>query len=76
LYEEGQRSNQQSEQVQGLSNTSHAHPSNTQEDPAKLELLHEMPLSRLVTHEGETKLLSGFADYSVWYDSAKKKQKH
>lgn len=32
-----------------------------------------MPLSKLVTHEGETKLLSGFADYSVWYDSAKKK---
>lgn len=32
-----------------------------------------MQLSRLVTHEGETKLLCGFADYSVWYDSSKKK---
>jgi hypothetical protein len=32
-----------------------------------------MPLSKLVTHDGETKLLTGFADYSVWYDSARKK---
>jgi hypothetical protein len=79
LYEEGHRSDQQPKQVKdkGPSNISHAHPStsdtNTQEDPAKLELLHEMALSRLVTHQGETKLLTGFADYSVWYDSAKKK---
>jgi len=32
-----------------------------QEDPAKLELLHEMPLSRVVTHEGENDL-SGMDD--------------
>jgi hypothetical protein len=31
-----------------------------------------MPLSKLVTYKGETKLLSGFADYSVWYASARK----
>jgi hypothetical protein len=31
-----------------------------------------MPFSKLVTHRGETKLLTGFADYSVWYDSAQK----
>ena len=80
LYEEGHTSDQQPKQAkdEGPSNISHAHPStsdtNTQEeDPAKLELLHEMPLSRFVTHQGETKLLTGFADYSVWYDSAKKK---
>jgi hypothetical protein len=79
LYEEGHRSDQQPKQVKddGPRNLSHTHPSpsdtSTQEDPAKLELLHEMPLSRLVTHQGETKLLTGFADYSVWYDSAKKK---
>lgn len=69
LFEEGQRPHQQQRQVGFLSQTSHAHPStsdtNIQDDPAKLELLHEMPLSKLVTHEGETKLLSGFADYSV-----------
>jgi hypothetical protein len=79
LYEEGHRSDQQPKQVKddGPCNLSHTYPSSsdtsTQEDPAKLELLHEMPLSRLVTHQGETKLLTGFADYSVWYDSAKKK---
>lgn len=80
LYEEGHTSDQQPKQAkdEGPSNISHAHPStsdtNTQEeDPAKLELLHEMPLSKLVTHEGETQLLSGFADYSIWYDSAKEK---
>ena len=75
LYEEGQRAYQQPDQ--SPSNSSHAHPSTSdtsiQEDPAKLELLHEMPLSKLVTHEGETQLLSGFADYSIWYDSAKEK---
>jgi hypothetical protein len=37
-----------------------------------LELQHETPISRHVTHNGETKLLSGFAGYSIWYDSAKK----
>jgi hypothetical protein len=80
LYEEGHRSDQQPKQVkdEGPSNVSHAHPptldpSMQEEDPAKLELLHGMPLSRLVTHQGETKLLTGFADYSVWYDSTKEK---
>lgn len=54
----------------------HGHPydpaTGIQEDPAKLELLHEMPLSSLVMHEGESKLLLGSADYSIWYDSARK----
>lgn len=61
--------------------TSHAHPSSTsstnpnsttKEDPAMLELQHETQLSYQVTHKGEKKLLSGFADYSIWYDSAAK----
>ena len=77
LYEESQKSQQRPEQIQCPSNPSHAYASTSetsiQEDPAKLELLHEMPLSKLVTHEGETQLLSGFADYSIWYDSAKEK---
>ncbi len=38
------------------------------EEPAILELLHETPLSRVVTHQGQTKRLRGFSDYSVWYD--------
>jgi hypothetical protein len=79
LYEEGNKSDQQPKQAkdEGPNNVSHAHPStldtSMQEDLAELELLHEMPSSRLVTHEGETKLLAGFADYSVWYDNPKKK---
>lgn len=77
LYEEGQRSNQEPQETQNPTITFRAHPSTSdtsiQEEPAKLELLHEMPFSKLVIHEGETKLLTGFADNSVWYDSAKKK---
>ena len=42
------------------------------EDPDELELLHETPLSRVVTHDRQTKRLYGFADYSVWHDSTKK----
>jgi hypothetical protein len=37
-----------------------------------LELLHETPLSRVVTHQGQTKRLCGFSDYSVWYDRSRK----
>lgn len=39
------------------------------EDPAVLELQHETPLQRRVTYEGQARLLSGYADYTVWYDS-------
>jgi hypothetical protein len=83
LYEEGKGSIQPVEQVHDQEELPHGHPYTQathiqedlaeQEDPAKLELLHEMPLSKLVVHEGESKLLSGFADYSIWYDSATKK---
>lgn len=55
--------------------SSHLHPSESasEEDPARLELIYNLPLSRVVTHRGETKLLSGFADYSIWHghDSTK-----
>jgi hypothetical protein len=31
-----------------------------------------MPLSRRVIHQGQTKLLTGFAGYSIWYDNPNK----
>ncbi len=75
LYEEGQRLHQQPKHAKD-EDSSHAPPqkshTSTEEEPAKLGLLHEMPLSKVVSYKGETKLLSGYADYSVWYDSAAK----
>ena len=60
--QEDQRSDQQSPK----------RATNTEgEDPALLELLHETPLSRIVTHRGRTKRLCGFADYSIWYDRSR-----
>lgn len=41
------------------------------EDPARLELIHETPLSRTVTHRGQQKMLSGFADYILFYDDSR-----
>jgi hypothetical protein len=84
IFEEGNKSSRQAKQAQNttVSQPSHAHPTTShlskelppsiEEDPAMLELQHETLISRPVIHNGETKLLSGFADYSVWYDSAKK----
>lgn len=46
--------------------------SSPKEDPAVLELRHETPLQRQVTYDGQPRLLSGFADYTVWYDSYNK----
>ena len=40
--------------------------------PAVLELQHETRFQRQVTYEGETRLLSGYADYTVWYESEKR----
>jgi len=42
------------------------------EDPAVLELQHETQFQRQVTYGGETRLLSGYADYTVWYESRKR----
>ena len=42
------------------------------DDPAILELQHEALLQRQVTFQEEQRLLSGFADYTVWYDSEMK----
>lgn len=39
------------------------------EDPAVLELQHETQIQRHVTYEGETRLLSGYADCTIWYES-------
>lgn len=49
---------------------SHSSSSYLDEDAAKLMLMYETHFESLVTHRGEKKLLSGFADYSIWYDSA------
>lgn len=38
-------------------------------DPTILELQYEAQLQRQVTFRGEQRLLSGFADYTIWYDS-------
>jgi hypothetical protein len=78
LYEEGQPSDQQPPKPathtdKDSSHTpSRASDTNTErEEPAMLELLHETPLSRVVTHQGQTKRLCGFSDYSIWYDRSR-----
>jgi hypothetical protein len=72
LYEESNKKlNQQPESED--SNHTHAHPpdpdTNEHEEPAELELLHETRLQKDVNYKGQHRLLSGFADYSVWYES-------
>ena len=52
--------------------TTHQRASSQPEDPAVLELQHETRFQRQVTYQGETRLLSGYADYTVWYDSQKR----
>ncbi|KAL8703093.1 MAG: hypothetical protein Q9201_003730 [Fulgogasparrea decipioides] len=46
--------------------------SSQHEDAAVLELHHETLLQMHVAYSGETRLLNGYADYTVWYDSAGK----
>ena len=72
LYEESNtKINQQPESKD--SNHTHTHPTvpdtNEHEEPAELELLHETRLQKDVYYKGQRRLLSGFADYSVWYES-------
>lgn len=76
LYEEGQAIRKEEHQEQP--STLHAHSSTqpststyTTEDPARLELMHEMQLQRPVYHEGGNKILCGSCDYSLWYESSK-----
>ena len=52
--------------------TTHERASSQPEDPAVLELQHETQLQRQVIYEGEARLLSGYADYTVWYKSPKR----
>ncbi|KFZ11073.1 hypothetical protein V502_07760 [Pseudogymnoascus sp. VKM F-4520 (FW-2644)] len=49
----------------------HTHPPQLQpsvEEPARLELLHETPLSRKVMYKGEEMILTGSADYILYYE--------
>ncbi|MCJ1387120.1 hypothetical protein MMC17_010249 [Xylographa soralifera] len=48
---------------------SHQRDQSQPEDPAILDLKHETQIQRQVTYKGETRMLSGYADYTVWYDS-------
>ncbi|OBT50282.1 hypothetical protein VE04_09482 [Pseudogymnoascus sp. 24MN13] len=41
------------------------------EEPARLQLIHEAPLSRKVMHGGQQKLLAGYADYTLFYDDSR-----
>lgn len=59
IYEENQQAAQQ-------------RSSSRPEDPAVLDLQHETQFQRHVTYKGESRLLSGYADYTVWYESHKK----
>ncbi|OBT88387.1 hypothetical protein VE02_02299 [Pseudogymnoascus sp. 03VT05] len=67
IYEEGKaRLNPQ---------VTHSHPDPAAEEPAgeepaRLQLIHEAPLSRKVMHGGQQKLLAGFADYTLLYDDS------
>ena len=54
-----------------IQNTQQQSSSQTKNDPAILELQHETQLQRQVIFRGDQWLLSGFADYTVWYDSDK-----
>lgn len=46
--------------------------STSSEDAAVLELQHETFLQRPVAFKGERRLLSGYADCTVWYDAQRK----
>ncbi|KFZ17437.1 hypothetical protein V501_01711 [Pseudogymnoascus sp. VKM F-4519 (FW-2642)] len=53
----------------------HSHPPKPQliiEEPAQLELSHETPLSGEIVFKGEDRILTGFADYSLFYESKSK----
>ena len=52
--------------------TTQQRASSQPEDPAVLEQQHETHFQRQVLYGGETRLLSGYADYTVWYDSQRR----
>ncbi|RFU33640.1 hypothetical protein B7463_g2653, partial [Scytalidium lignicola] len=49
-------------------NPQYLHPVSTEDEPAKLLLMHETSLSTKVVHDNVTKTMSGFADYTIFYD--------
>ncbi|KFY33633.1 hypothetical protein V494_07451, partial [Pseudogymnoascus sp. VKM F-4513 (FW-928)] len=71
VYEENMAS-QRGESPGDPPATSHSHPPQSIEEPAQLELLHETPLSGKVVFKGEDRILTGFADYSLFYESQEK----
>ncbi|MCJ1228220.1 hypothetical protein MMC12_004881 [Toensbergia leucococca] len=52
--------------------TTQQRASSPPEDPAVLELQHETHFQRQVLYRGEPRLLSGYADHTVWYDSQRR----
>ena len=52
--------------------TTEQRASSQPEEPAVLELQHETHFQRQVQYSGETRLLSGYADYTVWYESQRR----
>lgn len=72
IYEESNKETMEAREDQDLgTRLSHLLVSKTEvpKDPANLELLHKTPLSKTVIHRGEKRLLSGFADYGLFYDN-------
>lgn len=53
------------------SQTPQQQSSSLPDDPAVLELQHETKSQRQVIFRGEASPLTGYADYTVWYDSKK-----
>ena len=52
--------------------TTQQRTSSQPEDPTVLGLQRETQFQRQVTYQGETRLLSGYADYTVWNESQKR----
>lgn len=76
IYEESNREMMEAPKDQDLrTRLSHLSVSSAEipEDPAKLQLLRKTPLSKTVIHRGEKRLLSGFADYGLFYDGSNSK---
>ncbi len=46
--------------------------SSPSEDPAVLELQHETQFQRQITYKEEIRLLSEYANYTIWYESHKR----
>lgn len=80
VYEERQTQQQQQQRTQRRASSSQPEEEKEEEEaeeaprpaPAVLELQHETPFQRQVRYGGESRLLSGYADYTVWYEAQRK----